>query len=253
MKSHRLKHGTIILFLALIFMGNANAMELGGTSVDVGVDAAVMNSYVWRGILLTDDPVFQPGVTVGCNNLSLNFWANMDLGDANDTKGDINEFDYTLEYDYSVRSFNLSAGVIHYTFPNTDFDPTTELFAGIGYEVIGNPSLTVYQDIGEAEGTYLSLGGGTSVPLGSLSSLDLSASLSFGSSGHNGFYYGSDEAGFTDILLSAGVPFGIGDQCEISPSLAFTSVIDSGIRDSYDSGDMNTSNIVYGITLSAGF
>lgn len=71
-------------------------------TLEVGADAAVMSKYVWRGILLTDDPVLQPSLTVGCLDVSINILGSMDLTDVNDNGKEFNELDFTIDYSFAV-------------------------------------------------------------------------------------------------------------------------------------------------------
>lgn len=242
-----------IIAVTFVFSSTVNALDLGGASVDVSAGAGVLSKYVWRGVILTDDPVVQPWVTVGAKGLSLNLWSNVDLGDVNGHSGDFTELDYTLDYTVAVKSLKLSAGAVHYTFPNTEYDPTTEIYLGVGTSLPCSPSLKIYQDVDLVEGTYVSLSGARSIPLG-CTSIDISGALGFGSGKHNEFYYYTPDAGgIADFLLSASVPFTIAEKYTVAPNLTFTSLLNGDARDSFDAADIDTENIVFGVNLSASF
>lgn len=248
---------TMVLSLAvmatvLIPLG-AQALDLDGTTVDVSADAAFMSTYVWRGILLTDGPVLEPGVTIGSMGASLNIWGNMDLDDVNDNEMEFNELDFTLDYSFDVSEFSFSVGAIHYTFPNTDFDPTTEIYVAASSSYTLGAWLALYQDIDASEGLYASLGYDYSIPVVEDYGVDVGGAVSFGTSKNNEFYYGTDSGGLTDLLLTASVPFAIGDYVSIAPSVTVTTIINSDIKDVYDAADMDTSNVVAGISVSAAF
>ncbi len=143
----------MILALALLALPAATA-----TAVEVRYEARLLTSYVWRGITLTDDPVFQPSVTVAhANGLSLEVWGNVDLGDDNDTAWELNEVCWTLDYTRRLGRVELAVGAVEYLFPNTPFPGTREIFLRLRVDAQISPELELYRDIDELEGTYARL------------------------------------------------------------------------------------------------
>ena len=237
--------------IALGVPAGASAEEAERPSI--GADIAVISKYVWRGLVLTDDPVLQPSLTVGYKGLGLNIWANTDLTDVNDTPGEINELDYTLDYSFSVKKVSMSVGVIQYTFPHTSFEPTTELFGTASLDVLLAPTVKIYWDVDEVGGVYGTVGIGHSFPLkevkGSSSSLDLSASLGYATSGWNEGYYGVHSSGLVDLLLTVGLPVSIDKHLSITPYISYSQLIDGDLKDAVE--DDNAT--FFGATLSLAF
>lgn len=239
----------------------ALAQEPADASVEVALDLAYNLKYIWRGINLVDDPVFQPSASASWRGLTLSVWGSMETTNYNlypgygSTAGDFTEIDYTLDYSWSCGKVNLSGGVIHYQFPNTGISSTTELYLAAGLDVPLAPTVTVYQDVDEADGTYATLSLGHTLedvwkPAEGISmSVDLSASVGFGSSDHNGFYYGTGDAGFTDATLSAGLPFKLGERLTLTPSINYSALLDSDLR----SGMARDDNLWAGISLGLSF
>jgi len=56
----------------------------GEWPVSFAFDATYASRYVWRGIVVTEDPVFEPSIEVGIGDVTLNVWANLDTTDVND-------------------------------------------------------------------------------------------------------------------------------------------------------------------------
>jgi len=232
---------------------NASALGFGDKTIDIGVEAGFLSKYVWRGVVPTDGPVFQSSFTAGFQGLSLNFWDNMDIDDVNGQQSNFTEFDYTLGYSTSYKMLGFSTGVIHYYFPRTGGSATTELYFGACVEVTGSPSLTLYQDVDDVEGTYVSLEAGMGLPVGVFTTLDISGALGFGSKDHNEAYYGEASGGLADVFIGVSALFGIGEIITISPSIAFSSIINGDIRDAIEENDGEPMNVVFGITASVGF
>ncbi len=251
----RISHIYVLTVCCLVAVAGSAALcqdgGLGPTGPEFGLDLTYVPTYIWRGLVANPDPAMQPSVTVsGYNGLSLNIWGSMDATDVGNNRRRFTEIDYTLDYSWARGPTGLSAGVIHYAFPNTGFDSTSELYLGASFDAPLSPSATVYYDFGEADGFYVSLGGSRSIeiPLGEDKSttVDLSASFGYGSSNFNAFYFGTDRNAFTDLLLSAGVPFEVGDSATITPVLYYTSVLDGGLRDAVADPD----NFFAGVTMS---
>ena len=221
----------------------------------VAVDATWNGKYVWRGINVVDGSVLQPSATIGWGGLSANVWGNMDLSNVNGQSADFTEYDLTLDYSWALDSLGFSVGSIYYTFPHSDVPSTAEVYAGAGLDIPLSPSLTVYQDVDEADGTYSSLSVGHTfegilvLADGVAVSADLGASIAHGSSNFNDFYYGSDSSGLTDSLFSLSLPVSLGEYVSVAPAAHYSSLLDDDIRDSMSDDD----NFWAGITLSCSF
>jgi uncharacterized protein (TIGR02001 family) len=223
----------LLAALALGISSGAYAEESKGPSLSADITPA--SKYVWRGLILTDDPVLQPSVTLSHKNLSLNIWANTDLTDINGTSGEINELDYTIDYSSSVDKVNFSVGLIQYTFPHTDFEPTTEIYGSAGLSVLLSPTVSVYYDSDEVGGLYGTFGVSQSFPLGEIikkisPSLDLSGSIAYATSDWNEGYYGVKSSGLVDLLLTASLSVPIDEYLSLAPFVSFSQVIDSDLK-----------------------
>jgi hypothetical protein len=210
---------------------------------------------VWRGINVVDGSVFQPSVAVSYSGLTGAIWGNMDLSDVNGTSGKFTEIDVSLDYSWSCDPLTFSVGAIYYTFPNTGAPSTTEIYGAVGVDTVLSPTLTVYQDIDEADGTYVSLGvGHTFENVFAVSDdldvdIDVSGAVGYGSAKHNAFYYGTNSSGFTDLLLSVAAPMDLGKGWTLTPMLSYSRLLDGDIRTAMGNDD----NFWAGLSLSWAF
>jgi len=203
--------------------------------VSFAFDATYASKYVWRGIVVTEDPVFEPSVEVAVGDLTLNVWANLDTTDVNDFRWQANEIDYTL--DYTVLEWewlSASVGAIHYAFPQAHTFDTTEAYLALAADVPTSPTLTVYQDLDEHDGQYIALGFGHTFedvwkPSPEVAmSVDLSAQFAWGSRKHNAFYYGSG-SGWADTTVGVAFPFAVGDHLTVTPYANYMWILDDGV------------------------
>ncbi len=248
----------LALFGAVMIMAAwSSAAFAGEESPSVNVDLALSSKYVWRGLLVTDDPVLQPSLTIGYKKLSLNFWANHDLTDRGASgESEITEFDYTLDYSSSADKFSYSLGVIQYTFPDVG-EGTTELYGSIGYDFVVSPTLAIYYDTDEAGGIYANLGLGYSLPLPEVAelsaSLDLSGSIGYASSGWNELYYGVDDSAFVDLLLTATLNIPIDEHITVVPYVSYSLLVDSKLENAVEAAGSDEDPVYYGANISIAF
>jgi len=224
---------------AVFFPGAAGMAEAAGEK-EVEIYSDFVTHYVWRGFLLTDDPVWQPGVTLSKYGFSFDVWFNVDLTSVNRPEYDyrLSEVDYTLSYEKEVTSdLSIEAGAIHYTFPGTGDSATTELFVSAGYDVLTQPTLTIYRDVDETDGWYASFGIGHAFPLAEDMSLGFSGTLGWGDNSNNEAYFGERTSAFTDVMVSADLDYQLTDNVGLSLFAGYTDILDSSLRDSVDSTD----------------
>ncbi len=220
-----------------------------GWSADAEI--AFLNRYVWRGILVTDDPVFQPAANLSYGDFRLNIWANMDLGDANGKSGKFIEIDLALEWarDFErnvLVPFRLFAGAIGYFFPNLPFEPTAEVYAGGTLKVPLNPTITVYRDVVQVDGWYGTLHFEEGVDVGRGFSLHGKVGFGWGDRDYDRVYFGVPDNGLNDFHAILSVPYSRG-RWTVKPFLGWHSIIDGTLRNAVRRDD----NIVYGLSFAA--
>jgi len=206
--------------------------------IDFEVTADFFGKYIWRGQNLSDDPVFQTGVTAAYGNFTFGLWGNMDTTTINGNSGDFSELDYSLDYSApfpGLEGIGYSVGVIYYGFPGTKVPDTTELYWGLNFDLPLNPTVTVYHDLDEAEGSYIAFGASHSIEklfeIGSIPvGCEIGAGLGLGSGSYNKYYWGTDQWKSQDLSFSVAFPFSLGP-VRVSPSLNYVTLLSDDIRD----------------------
>ena len=244
----------VVLSLMIPMLGSpGKALAITPTA---DFDVTFNSKYVWRGQLLVDDWVAQPSVNVGVGGFTFNVWGNYELTDENENEKKFTEIDLTLDYTFNLGKFSIPVGVIHYLFPNTDANATTEVYAGVAYDWIVSPSLTIYHDLDQAAGgSYINLAASYSysipgLPKSMSMGIDLGAGISYATEDYNKAYFGVDEAAWTDWYASLGIPIGFHDgMFTITPAVTYTALVDSEIKDTTE----DDSNTFFGVSFSASF
>jgi hypothetical protein len=244
----------VVGVLSLVMCGGAVAQGQSAPSLSTNLDVAYVTRYVWRGIPQTEEGAIQPSFTLSHpSGWSVNLWASEDI-DA----GQMRENDYTLSYAWDSGPVAMNAGYIYYAFPNTSYVSTSEIYATACFGGAFSPSVSVNCDIDEASGFYASLGTSYAWPVslggGRLTDLKLSGRLSFSSAGYNKFWFGgAEKAALSDVYLSASAPVSLSASTSLTPSISYSTVIDSALRDALSSSGLDPSNVVGSLTLSCGF
>ncbi len=248
------------VIMATILVSSLALAEDKATSPEIEVSMDYFGKYIWRGMNLQDDSVFQPSVSLTYGGLTAAVWGNLEMSNYNDNDGEITEVDYSLEYSCPVPGFDIlsvSLGVINYTFPNTQADDTTEIYGGLTLDMPFSPSIKLYRDVDDVDGTYIAFGVShdiekiaelaSDMPIG----LSMSASLGWGSSAHNKFYWGVDDATCTDLYLKLGFPIPIGSWT-LTPNINYVTLLDNDIRKS-DAYRPESDYFFAGVNLSTSF
>lgn len=221
----------------------------------------VYSKYVWRGHNLVDDWVWQPSVSIAKGPWSAGIWGNLDMTDENGQSGEFTEYDFLGSYSWSVtEKLTWSFGYIYYRFPSAG--STQEVYSSLAADMVLNPSVTVYYDFDDINGTYVSAAVShsiekiadltESIPVG----LTVSCAVGWGDSNYNEGYW-SDADGepvssgaFNDFSVKLAFPISLG-AWTLTPSLNYVTILDSEIRRGLPSDDRDL--LFTGISLGTTF
>lgn len=233
---------------------------------ELGIDASLYSSYVWRGLTLTSGPVLQPDVylsfPLGGVSLTVGAWGNVEIGEYDDaddvtqgagTSFNLSEVDPYAELGFSAGKAALALGVTAYVYPNdapainSDFN-TVELYGSVSLEAPLSPTLAAYYDLDKVKGLYVEGSVSHGIPLGA-TTLSLGALGGFSNNmdpDPDDFTSNFADNGFTHLDLSASVEFAAGPFA-ITPAFHFQINGDDGTK--YKGDD---TKIWGGVTISWG-
>jgi hypothetical protein len=247
-RSIKLAAVTAMGFLLLIF-SSMNLWAEDEAKPSASGDVGVFSQYIWRGYEFSKDSiVIQPSATVSYKDVSFNLWGNLDTDLYTDPNGEsqFTETDMTLSYDKSFGMVSLGAGYIYYGLDG--MDDSQEIYLSIGLDTLLSPSLTVYREISNYQGWYISLGVSHSFELPKEITLDLGGSI--------GYYAYDDVYEFDDNgnettdkysalhngLISVGLTIPIGKYFSVVPMVAYSFPLSN-----------EADNMITYTNLSAGF
>lgn len=224
---------SIWLFLAVWTPSAAEKIELNA-SLDLCTD------YVWRGLVINDEPVFQPSWAVTqsishVGSFSFNLWGNLDFTDYTGTTNKFSEIDLIASYSLPSGPLGLEVGIIHYAFPSTSDHATTEVYILGDYELEGVPlafSLGVFYDFDEINGFYLSAKIESLLSLLSSLKLELAFSAGYGDSRYNRGYFNVSNSSLLDGLVSSALVYKVSNSFSLLVRGQYMFLLNSTIKDS---------------------
>lgn len=247
---------------------SANESAMKDLKLDLGVDW--YTKYIWRGMVLTNDPVLQPSATLSYKGFFVNAWGNVDVTDVNETDNSeysLQELDFTVGYQTTLNDMvNVGVGYILYTFPGTGRNAmsernnpkTSEVYASAGLNVILKPTLTVYCDIDETRGVYATFGIGHTFELTEALGLSLGGTVGWGSNNYHEAYLGTaanqgDTNALSDYNLSASLDYAVNDNISVSAVVAYSNFVDPKLSDLAETNYKHNENIYGGVKVGVSF
>jgi len=244
----------LVILLVFVFSSVVLAEDF-----EVGTSLDFFSQYIWRGQQFNPEAVFQPSVSVSKDGFTGVVWGNMDLTDWNHEQGNITEVDFGLDYSGDapfLSGFGYSVGFVHFDFPNLGIEDTTEVFAGLTWDVFLNPSFTWNYDVDEVKnGSYFAFGLSHAFPelfelSGKKVGLELASNLGFGNSSYNQGYWGVKEENLNDLTVSASLPFEVCDW-NVAPLITYAMVLSGDLRRTNSYCDSH--NLFAGVSFSRQF
>jgi hypothetical protein len=249
------------LGLGLIVVAFVLEPVMAEEKIKFGLSTDYYSKYIWRGQNIDDKSVLQPAVSVSAYCFTGSIWGNIDLTNkskaAPDNAWEFSEFDYMLDYSGKIPDvnwLNFSVGTIYYRFPNTVFEPTTEIYGGLSLDMPLSPSFKWYRDVDEIKGSYFQFAIGHTlekiyvVNEKCYCGLQLGASYGWGNSAYNSGYFGVNSGQSNDLTLTAGLPICV-DTWTIKPSINYSAMLSESIQEATDKSD----NLWVGVGISTSF
>lgn len=205
----------------------------------VSVDLPVASRYVFRGAVIDDNAVFQPGLRVeqeaGDDLLGAGLWSNFELGDDRGLEGNFTEYDVSLDYSKTFGRVDAAVGGSLYEYPHTDFHSSVEVFAMFSLnDLVVTPTFEAWYDCVDIDGVYFNFNLSKDFELAQDWTLSAVAGIGWMDGAQAGSYFGVEESGFSDALLQATLQHPLSEHVALSAAGALASVLDGDYRDAVD-------------------
>jgi len=212
----------------------AAAVARAGDGPTVRFVLTPLSQYSFRGMMMTNGPVLQASATAEYRGAHVTVFTNQDMDRVNARRWKVGELDLDAGYDYTREKATISGGVIRYTFPNTTYVSTTELYAGVSSSLPLHPSVRGFFDVDAFNGVYVTFDAYHGVTLYRARAkvkweAVLSAGAGLGSANHNVAYYGARQAGMADVHPTLTLPLTLG-RWKLTPTLGYVTLLTGALR-----------------------
>lgn len=204
--------------------------------VNVSVETRALSRYLFAGLPFSTGWVGQGQVVVGVSGFTFNGYANYDF----DTE-EINELDIWGDYFHAFNDvFGGYIGAGLYNFKNVvevgEFSATPEIYGGLAFFTVLNPTLYVAHDFDLGSGTHAYASVSHDVPVG-IVTLTATGRLAYNAK----YWRDASGFGYADLNVAGAIPFGV---FTFTPSVAFVGALDE---------DDFLDIVVWGASLRADF
>jgi hypothetical protein len=182
--------------------------------VSVGLTTEILSRYMFRGFTYSEGSVVQLVPIVTHGNVSLIGFINHD-----NTSGDVNEADLTIDYTKQFGKLGLSVGYSYLTFPNTPLNETQELYLIASLDTPAKPSLKVFRDIDDIKGTYIEAILSHDFDIKGVP-LSVAAMLAYND------HFLREESGFSHADLKLAAPLKLTDRLVITPNIRYSHALE---------------------------
>lgn len=258
-----------ILPLSLFWTGNAYARHPGNdepavsnpvTSESVeteapapfsfGFDSDFVSRYLWRCLIYTEGPAWQPSASVSKWGITPSVWASVPLSGGTNIST-FNEVDLGVSYLRELGNFTLKPGFVYFLYPDLVSTSTGEVSLEASY-AIHDVTVGVSQsvDIDEYRGAYFAnVFAGYSRDIGESFHFNGTLSVSWASSKWNGAYFGVTQAALNHAALELSLTCDVWKSLYVRPHAQFATLTAPSLRDAV--ADPNP--FVLGVALGASY
>ncbi len=253
------------LVASVIFLATAQAFE---ADINGNVDLKVTSAYIWRGVVVNDEPCVQPAVIFSSDTWAFTVNGSWDLTKVEDSAGDT-RVDTTLDYGWTSGKHMLRPGVVAYIYQDESGSrskDTFEVFTEYALDIPALPSLTVYYDFGEIGAFYttLSISHDFNIikdkfpvelraSVGAAEEKYNNAIFSFPADEEKGIEaFQPDKSSLVDLTLggSVTIPVSKDDNAQLVPGIKYMTLLDSEIKNGVKDAGEKASEIAYSLTYS---
>ncbi len=229
-----------------------------------------LTGYLWHGMLINDEPVAQPSLTLEAFGFGCNIWGNYDFTDNYSEEAPaLTEVDYTLSYSFDLAPFAFSVGYSHYDYPNTYEEEelpdgtvarrspeNTRLVFGYAEmpDLAVVPSLTVEYGVDGDDALYGVFGLAYERAIAETLTVELTGSLSWANAAYHRSQFDADEYALGDATLGASLIWSPSNPFSITASLLYSTFVSETISDAAEASGYDAPEaLVAGLTFGYAF
>ncbi len=234
---------------------------LGGS-----VEMAFMSGYLEQGMLINDEAVWQPSLTLEAYGLAFNVWGNFDFTKAySDEAPAFTEAVYTISYSGQLAPLAYSIGFSRNTYPNSSEEeecgeecylrrrlkPSHALYGYVEYpDLLVVPALTAEYTFNWEESFYLQFALTHEREISQELAAELTAALGWGSADFHSVNYNEHQAALNEAALTVALLWSPVEDLTLKASLTYSYLVDKDVADTAkECGFKSPAAMVGGLTL----
>lgn len=221
-----------------------------GAPISAAFDSDFVSRYLWRCLISSAGPAWQPSASVSKWGITPSVWASMPLS-RETNRGTFNEVDFGVSYVREFGDFTLKPGFTYYLYPKLVSSSTGEVSLEASY-AIHDVTLGVSQsvDIDEFQGAYFaSVFAGYAHDIGESFHFNGTLSVSWAASKWNDAYFGVAQAALNHASLELSLTCDLWRSLYVRPHMQFATLTAPVLRDAV--ADPNP--VVLGVALGASY
>lgn len=245
-----MKRHPLVVKMALLVLSQLWAADLSAKPVSAAIDFDFVSRYLWRCIISSEGPAWQPSASVSKWGLTPSIWASMPLS-RESNRGTFNEVDLSASYQYEVARLTFKPSFVYFFYPNTSLPSTGELSLEVAYTFRAiTLGLSHSVDVSEYPGAYFAnFFAGYSRDIGETFSFNGTLSAGLASSKWNNAYFGVGQTALNHVALDLSLKCHLWEWLYVRPHMQFGVLTSPSLRNAV--ADPNP--IVLGISLGGDF
>lgn len=223
------------------------------TKLAWGVENDFRSSHVWRGLVISDQPVLQPEAWISVSGFTLDAWSNLALRDTTErTRPRIMEV--SLQYDHDWRKLRieptLEADFYHDPL-NVESSKWVESSLRVSYPVGPLRVFTAHSfEISDYRGAYFGEAGiDYERHLSEKAKLEITPGIGWASAKFNEANIGVPKAAFNLVAVEGSLTCYVNKNLYLRPELGFSRIMEGQLR----AAALHPTFLTFGLTIGVGF
>lgn len=194
-------------------------------------DIPFSTQYIWRGVELNHQSVFQPAVRLNDQGVELEAIGNMDLTGSNDNRGKFTRWIYRAGLARRSREGEVALSYIYYDNKDVGYSKTQEVALQVRWGYPFFVGTDIFWDFDNASGFYFNSSVGMFIDAGPLRIIPR-VGIGFATSKYQDFYFGVSEDTFLDVTASLAAELNVWGPLYLTVRGDYYELAKSGLRHS---------------------
>jgi hypothetical protein len=218
-----------------------------------GVENDFRSSHVWRGLVISDQPVLQPEAWISVSRFTFTAWSNLTLRDTTErTRPRIMELSLEYEHDWRKLRIEPTLEADFYRDPlNVESSKWVESSLRVSYPAGPLRVFTAHSfEVSDYRGAYFGEAGiDYERRLPKNTELEITPSIGWSSAKFNNANIGVAKAAFNLVAVESSLTYYVNKNLYLRPELGFSRIMDAQLR----AAVLHPTFLTFGLAIGFGF